>query len=112
MNLKYNKMEKRERFELAKAKVMKKYKEATTVADSKGKFYVAQDGKDVCNLEIYNAVIKGVSLEKLALIKEVSHSDTVLGAWLNAENMLVANRIIKSNTDRFSDEKIATKNLK
>tara|TARA_R110000744_G_scaffold4001_3_gene14813 strand:- start:8 stop:325 length:318 start_codon:yes stop_codon:yes gene_type:complete len=104
-------MEKRERFELAKAKVMKKYKEATTVADSKGKFYVAQDGKDVCNLEIYNAVIKGVSLENLALIKEVRHADTVLGAWLNAENMLVASRIIKSNTDRFSDEKISAKNL-
>ena len=42
-------MSKRERFELAKAKVMRKYKEATTVADSKGKFYVAQDGRDVCN---------------------------------------------------------------
>ena len=104
-------MDKRERFELAKTKVMKKYKNATTMADSKGKFYVAQDGKDVCNLEIYNAVMKGVSLEKLALIKEVKHADTVFGAWLNAENMLVANRIIKSNTDRFSDEKIATKNL-
>jgi hypothetical protein len=104
-------MDKRERFELAKTKVMKKYKNATTMADSKGKFYVAQDGKDVCNLEIYNAVMKGVSLEKLALIKEVKHADTVFGAWLNAENMLIANRIIKSNTDRFSDEKIATKNL-
>ena len=104
-------MEKRERFELAKASVMKKFKSAVTAADSKGKFYVAEDGRDVCNLEIYNAVIKGVSLEKLALIKEVSHSDTVYRAWLNAENMLVANRIIKSNTDRFSDEKIAGKNL-
>ena len=104
-------MEKLERFQLAKARVMKKFKGAVTAADSKGKFYVAQDGRDVCNLEIYNAVIKGVSLEKLALIKEVSHSDTVLGAWLNAENMLVASRIIKSNTDRFSDEKISSKNL-
>ena len=104
-------MEKRERFELAKARVMKKFKGAITAADSKGKFYVAQDGRDICNLEIFNAVQKGVSLEKLALIKEVNHSDTVYRAWLNAENMLVANRIIKSNTDRFSDEKIATKNL-
>ena len=104
-------MERRERFELAKTKVRKKYKEATTMADSKGKFYVAQDGKDVCNLEIYNAVMKGVSLEKLSLIKEVSHADTVYKAWLNAENMLVASRIIKSNTDRFSDEKISAKNL-
>ena len=104
-------MEKRERFELAKARIMKKFKGAIPAADSKGKFYVAQDGRDVCNLEIFNAVMKGVSLEKLSLIKEVSHADTVYKAWLNAENMLVATRIIKSNTDRFSDEKIATKNL-
>tara|TARA_R110000823_G_scaffold202857_1_gene333765 strand:+ start:113 stop:430 length:318 start_codon:yes stop_codon:yes gene_type:complete len=104
-------MEKRERFELAKARVMKKFKSAVTAADSKGKFYVAEDGRDVCNLEIYNAVIKGVSLEKLALIKEVKHADTVYRAWLNAENMLVASRIIKSNTERFSDEKISAKNL-
>jgi len=104
-------MEKRERFELAKTRVMKKFKGATTTVDSKGKFYVAEDGRDVCNLEIHNALAKGVSFEKLALIKEVKHADTVLGAWLNAENMLVANRIIKSNTDRFSDEKIAGKNL-
>jgi len=104
-------MERKERFELAKARVMKKFKGAITAADSKGKFYVAQDGRDVCNLEIFNAVEKGVSLEKLALIKEVSHADTVYRAWLNAENMLVASRIIKSNTDRFSDEKISAKNL-
>ena len=90
---------------------MKKFKNAITAADSKGKFYVAQDGRDVCNLEIYNSLKKGVSLEKLALIKEISHSDTVLGAWLNAENMLIANRIIESNTERFSDEKIFAKNL-
>jgi len=45
------------------------------------------------------------------IYQDVSHSDTVYRAWLNAENMLVANRIIKSNTDRFSDEKIAGKNL-
>ena len=104
-------MEKKERFELAKARVMKKFKGAVTAADSKGKFYVAQDGRDVCNLEIFNAVEKGVSLEKLALIKEVKHADTVYRAWLNAENMLVASRIIKSNTERFSDEKISAKNL-
>ena len=104
-------MDKKERFQLAKVRVMKKFKGAVTMADSKGKFYVAQGGKDICNLEIHNALAKGVGFEELALIKEVKHADTVLGAWLNAENMLVANRIIKSNTDRFSDEKIATKNL-
>ena len=104
-------MDKKERFQLAKARVMKKFKNATTMADSKGKFYVAQGGKDICNLEIHNALAKGGGFEEVALIKEVKHADTVLGAWLNAENMLVANRIIKSNTDRFSDEKISAKNL-
>ena len=39
------------------------------------------------------------------------NADTVYRAWLNAENMLVASRIIKSNTERFSDEKISAKNL-
>ena len=51
-------MDKNERFQLAKARVMKKFKGAVTMADSKGKFYVAQDGKDVCNLEIHNALAK------------------------------------------------------
>ena len=45
------------------------------------------------------------------LIKEIKHADNVLKAWLNAESMLVANRIIESNTKRFSDEKIASKKL-
>ena len=103
--------EKKERFELAKARVMKRFKNAVTAVDSRGKFYVAEGGRDVCNLEIHNALKKGVSLEKLDLIKEISHSDTVLGAWLNAESMLTANRIIESNTERFSDEKITAKNL-
>lgn len=103
--------EKKERFELAKARVMKRFKNAVTAVDSRGKFYVAEDGRDVCNLEIHNALKNEVSLEKLALIKEVSHSNTILEAWLNAESMLVANRIIESNTERFSDEKIVGKNL-
>ena len=49
-------MDKKERFQLAKARVMKKFKGAVTMADSKGKFYVAQGGKDICNLEIHNAL--------------------------------------------------------
>ena len=52
-----------------------------------------------------------LKMEETSVIKEVKHADTVYGAWLNAENMLVASRIIKSNTERFSDEKISAKNL-
>ena len=45
------------------------------------------------------------------MIKEINHADTVFKAWLNAESMLVANRIIESNTARFSDEKVVNKKL-
>ena len=34
--------EKKERFELAKARVMKRFKNAVTAVDSRGKFYVAE----------------------------------------------------------------------
>lgn len=104
-------MNKKERFQIAKANVLKKFPLAVTQADSRGKFYVAQNGVDICNKEINKAVKRGAGLEELDLIKEIKHSDTVLGAWLNAESMMVANRIIESNTERFSDEKITTKKL-
>ena len=66
---------------------------------------------DICNKEMHKAVKRGSGLEELNLIREISHSDTVFKAWLNAESMLVASRIIESNTERFSDEKIANKKL-
>lgn len=104
-------MDKKERFQIAKANVLKRFPRAVTQADSRGKFYVAQDGVDICNREINKAVKRGAGLEELDLIREIKHSDTVLGAWLNAESMIVANRIIESNTERFSDEKIEAKKL-
>jgi len=104
-------MDKKERFQLAKKNVLKRFPKAVTLADSRGKFYVAQDGIDICNKEMHKAVKRGAGLEELNLIKEINHSDTVFGAWLNTESMIVANRVIESNTERFSDEKIANKNL-
>ena len=104
-------MDKKERFQIAKANVLKRFPRAVTLADSRGKFYVAQDGIDICNREMNKAVKRGAALEELNLIKEVKHSDTVLEAWLKTESAIVANRIIESNTERFSDEKIANKNL-
>jgi hypothetical protein len=47
----------------------------------------------------------------LNLIREVRHSDTIFDAWLNAESMIIANRVIESNTERFSDEKVVNKKL-
>lgn len=104
-------MDKKERFQLAKKNVLKRFPKAVTLADSRGKFYVAQNGIDLCNKEMHKAVKRGSGLEELNLIREIRHSETVFQAWLNAESMLVANRIIESNTERFSDEKIANKKL-
>lgn len=104
-------MDKKERFQLAKKNVLKRFPKAVTLADSKGKFYVAQDGVDICNKEINKAVKRGVTLEELDLIRQIRHADTIFEAWLQAESMIVANRVIESNTERFSDEKVAAKKL-
>jgi len=104
-------MDKKERFQLAKKNVLKRFPKAVTLADSRGKFYVAQDGVDICNKEMNKAVKRGAALEELDLIKEVKHTETIFEAWLQAESMIVANRVIESNTERFSDEKVAAKKL-
>ena len=104
-------MDKKERFQLAKKNVLKRFPKAVTLADSRGKFYVAQDGIDICNKEMHKAVKRGAGLEELNLIKGIKHADTVFEAWLNTESMIVANRVIESNTKRFSDEKVTNKNL-
>ena len=103
-------MDKKERFQLAKKNVLRRFPKAMTLADSR-KFYVAQDRIDICNKELHKAVKRGASLEELDLIKEVKHTDTIFDAWLQAESMVVANRVIESNTERFSDEKVAAKKL-
>jgi len=104
-------MDKKERFQLAKKNVLKRFPKAVTEADSRGKFYVSQNGIDICNKELHKAVKRGASLEDLNLIREVRHSDTIFEAWLNAESIITANRVIESNTERFSDEKVVNKNL-
>lgn len=102
-------MDKKERFQIAKQNVLKRFPKAITSVDSKGKFYVSQNGVDICNKEINKAVKRGASFEELDLIKEVKHTNTVYEAWLQAESMVVVNRVIESNTERFSDEKIMSK---
>ena len=104
-------MDKKERFQLAKKNVLRRFPRAVSAADSRGKFYVEQDGIDICNKEMHKAVKLGARLEELNLIKEIKHADTVFEAWLNTESMIVTNRVIESNTKRFSDEKVANKNL-
>ena len=104
-------MDKKERFQQAKKKVLRHFPRAVSAADSRGEFYVAQDGIDICNKEMHKAVKRGASFEDLNLIKEIKHTATIYDAWLQAESMVTANRVIESNTERFSDEKISNKNL-
>ena len=104
-------MDRKERFQLAKKNVLKRFPRAVSTADSRGKFYVAQDGIDICNKEMHKAVKRGVGFEELNLIKEIKHTDTIFDAWLQAESMVTVNRVIESNTERFSDEKVINKNL-
>jgi len=104
-------MNTKERFQIAKTNILKRFPNAVTQMDSKGKFYVEHKGVDICNLELYKAVKRGTSLEELNLIKEIKHSDSVFEAWLKAESMVTANRVIENNTERFSDEKIVSKKL-
>tara|TARA_B100002019_G_scaffold274036_1_gene270615 strand:+ start:330 stop:647 length:318 start_codon:yes stop_codon:yes gene_type:complete len=104
-------MDKKERFQLAKKNVLKRFPRAVSAADSRGKFYVAQDGIDICNKEMHKAVKRGADFSELNLIKEIKHTATIFDAWLQAESMVTVNRVIESNTERFSDEKIINKNL-
>ena len=62
-------MDKKERFQLAKKNVLKRFPKAVTLADSRGKFYVAQDGIDICNKEMHKAVKRGAGLEQLMQIQ-------------------------------------------
>ena len=104
-------MDKKERFQLAKKNVLKRFPRAVSAADSRGKFYVAQDGVDICNKEMHKAVKRGASFEDLDLIKEIKHTATIYDAWLQAESMVTVNRVIESNTERFNDEKVINKKL-
>ena len=104
-------MDKKERFQLAKKNVLKRFPRAISAADSKGKFYVSQDGIDICNKEMHKAVKRGADFSELNLIREIKHTNTIYDAWLQAESMVTVNRVIESNTERFSDEKVINKKL-
>ena len=60
---------------------------------------------------MHKAVKRGVDFSELNLIKEIKHTTTIYDAWLQAESMVTVNRVIESNTERFSDEKVINKNL-
>ena len=56
-------MDKKERFQQAKAIVVKYFPQAITQIDNSGKFFVAQNGVDICNKEINKSTKKGINFE-------------------------------------------------
>ena len=109
-----------------KKKVLKKYPNAKTMMDNDGKYYVAtEDGRDICNILISQTInnykfdqtegaIFGLdnfnaTLNKVATIP---HSETVIGAWQQAEVAIKSYHVVSRNNSKFSDEKIMKKVLK
>ena len=115
-----------EQFLKNKKKVLKKYPNAKTMMDNNGKYYVAtEDGRDICNIQISQTVNKyqfdqmegyGEGLEvfnsTLNKIATITHADSVMKTWSQAEVAIRSNHIVNRNNGKFSDEKIMKKILK
>ena len=112
----------KERFEKAKKIITKKYPGAKTMVDPHGKYYVATaDGKDICNLQIGQAInaydfdgeddLYGFNstLDKITMIP---HSDSIKAAWMTTEVALKSYHVVNRNTNKFSDEKVTRKMAK
>ena len=111
-----------ERFLEAKKKVIKKYPDARTMVDPEGRYFVAtQNGRDINNLQIGQAInsyefeneddLYGfhTTLNKLTTIP---HSRTIKEAWLKTEVAIKSNHVVARNSSKFSDEKIMQKMAK
>ena len=109
-----------------KKKVLKKYPNAKTIMDSNGKYYVAtEDGRDICNIQISQTIHKyqfdqtegyGEGLDSfnatLNKVATIPHSETIIGAWQQAEVAIKSYHVVDRNNSKFSDEKIMKKVLK
>ena len=116
----------KDKFLQDKKKVLKKYPNAKTMMDNKGKYYVAtEDGRDICNIQISQTIgrfkfnqsegySEGVNDLNATLnqIATIPHADTVMKAWSQAEVAIRSNHIVNRNNSKFSDEKIMKKVLK
>ena len=115
----------KDKFLQDKKKVLKKYPNAKTMMDNKGKYYVAtEDGRDICNIQISQTIgrfkfnqsegySEGVNDLNATLnqIATIPHADTVMKAWSQAEVAIRSNHIVNRNNCKFSDEKIMKKIL-
>ena len=93
-------MDKKERFQQAKAVVMKYYPQATTQIDSKGKFFITHEGINICNK------VK-INFDELDLIPQTKHFDSVFEAWVATETLITSNRALNKANKSISDEEIA-----
>jgi len=112
----------KERFEKAKKGIIKKYPGAKTAVDSYGKYYVATaNGRDICNLQIGQAInnydfdgeddLYGFN-STLNKITTIPHSNTVIEAWLKTEVAIKSYHVVSRNNNKFSDEKVMRKMAK
>ena len=116
----------KDKFLKTKRTVQRKYPNAKTMMDNKGKYYVAtEDGRDVCNILISQTMNSykfdqteganfgldnfNATLNKVATIP---HSKTVIDAWQQAEIAIKSYHVVDRNNSKFSDEKIMKKALK
>jgi len=112
----------KERFEKAKKKITKKYPGARTVMDPSGKYYVATaDGRDICNIQIGQAINSyefnddsdlygfNSTLNKITMIP---HSDSVMAAWMTTEVAIKSYHVVDRNSNKFSDDKVMKKMAK
>ena len=111
-----------ERFLEAKKKVTKKYPDARTMVDPEGRYFVAtQNGRDINNLQIGQAIdsynfeneddLYGfhTTLNKLTTIP---HSRSIKEAWLKTEVAIKSNHVVARNSSKFSDDKVMQKMAK
>jgi hypothetical protein len=116
----------KDKFLKTKKTVQRKYPNAKTIMDNKGKYYVAtEDGKDICNILISQTINNykfdqteganyglddfNAALNKVATIP---HSETITKAWQQAEIAIKSFHVVDRNNSKFSDEKIMKKTLK
>ena len=112
----------KERFEKARKGIIKKYPGAKTMVDPQGKYYVATaDGRDICNLQVGQA-INGYDFDgeddlygfnsTLDKITMIPHSDSVIAAWMTTEVALKSYHVVNRNSNKFSDDKVMKKMAK
>ena len=112
----------KERFLQAKKKINKKYPGAKTMIDPQGKYYVAtDDGRDICNLQVGQAINSyefndgsdlygfNSTLDKITMIP---HSDSVKAAWMTTEVAIKSYYVVNRNSNKFSDDKVMKKMAK